>query len=143
METVANDMPYFSTIPDDATSKAARIWSRLDLVGTDMNIHESFRIQAAECQHGASCFFVCIGSACPSQHLEAPCEAIQEGRVLIVGSGISGLVAAVSLRHHGVLDGGCVSFMHSIEGVVDASPVDRGWILFVDVLNMFFLWYDS
>ena len=50
-------------------------------------------------------FFCCIGSACPSQHLEAPCEAIQEGRVLIVGSGISGLVAAVSLRHHGVLTG--------------------------------------
>ena len=28
--------------------------------------------------------------------------------------------------------------MHSIEGVVDASPVDRGWILFVDFLEMFF-----
>ena len=31
-----------------------------------------------------------------------------------------------------------MSFMHSIEGVVDASPVDRGWILFVDFLEMFF-----
>lgn len=51
--------------------------------------------------------------------------------MLIVGSGISGLVAAVSLRHHGVSTGD-MSFMHSIEGVVDASPADRGWILFAD-----------